>query len=639
MRESEVEECTCRISTFTEAKDEVEGCTCRILTFTEAEAGVGLKFEILNFTFPWRPLLVLMALLGFGLPATHAQTKILRGGLQVENLSTPFSPHWTYGSGELRYRLTNVSSNAMPEVALSYPTSSYGGGVLESMRRSVALQPGETRTLSMPVPPLEFYSGDTVQVNYRGRKDFVNAPARSFRGTGHYHHSSMGGEVLPSVLVSHSLNHRDLQSAIDRVGPATRGTASQGTVKHELGMSEWSSNWMAYGHFDALVLSATDYDNLQAPAREAVHRYTELGGCLIVIGTTSLPRSWNKDPTSRTSDTQPHHAGLGRAYLIKGTKINDVRDGFWKAMLTGTWKTGQERNRIVDYNILEQGARVIDNLRIPVLPLFLLMLGFAILIGPINLWYLNRRKKRIWMLWTVPVISAITCGLVFLFSLLSEGVRPSRSTLSYTLLDQSNGHAATIGAIGVYAPLTPSRGFRFDSDTEVRPVSSSKMNGQISYGTDQHFSRGWARARVPIYFQLRRSETTKLRLQVQSVDKQEAVVVNGLGHPVEALWLTDQDGKVFHATDIAAGAKATLRPLGRSSKGSDRFAAKNLEEISIKAQPKADKLGNLALRHLDANQYLAVIESDNPMLPKIIKAKTKDDRALIHGLFTPPGTP
>ena len=598
-----------------------------------------LKFELFE-TWGWRPLLLVIAALCFSISTAQAQNKLLRGGLMVENLSTPFSPHWNHGSGELRYRLTNQSSNTMSAVTISYPTSNYGSGELESMKRSATLEPNETRTLSLPVPPLTFYANNNVEVRYNGHKEIVNAPARNFRGTGHYRHPSTAN-LMPSVLVGHSLNHRDLQTVIDRVaaGHASHGNSYEGTVKHKLGMSEWSSNWMAYGHFDAIVLAAADYDNLPAPAREAVHRYTELGGCLIVIGQTTMPASWQKNPTSRTADRQPYTAGLGTAYLVKGTKINDVKDAFWSTMLKDTWNEGQENNRILDYSILEQGARVIDNLSIPVLPLFLLMLGFAILIGPINLWYLNRRKKRIWMLWTVPVISAITCGLVFLFSLLSEGVRPSRSTLSYTLLDQSSGRAATIGAVGVYAPLTPGAGFRFDSDTEVRPVSSADMNGQITYGTDQHYTRGWARARVPLYFELRRSETTKLRLQVQSVGKQEAVVVNGLGHPLEALWLTDKDGKVFHANDIAAGAKAILKPLGRKARGGERFVGPKLQTISIKEVPEAVKLHAFALDHLDANQYLAVIESDNPMLPKVIKAKTKDDRALIHGIYTPPRAP
>jgi len=593
-----------------------------------------LKFEIVNLKSPWRLALLLCAAVLLCIPAAHAQSKTLRGGLRVDNLSTPFSPHWKHGSGELRYRLTNVSSNTISKVTVSYPSRGYSSGELGGMKRSVALEPGESRTLSLPVPPLNFYANNNVEIAYKGRKEYVSAPARTFRGSPHHYYGSRTADLLPSVLVGHSLNHRDLQTVLDKVAPASHGKTSDGTIKHELGMSDWSSNWTAYGHFDAVVLTAADYNNLPAPAREAVHRYTELGGCLIVIGKTSLPVSWAEKHGGRK--TYEYTAGLGTAHQVEGQKIDDVPEAFWRRMMTSTWHADKEENQLMEYNVLRESAKVVDNLSVPVLPLFLLMLGFAILIGPLNLWYLSRRKKRIWMLWTVPVISAITCALVFVFSLLSEGVRPSRSTISYTLLDQSTERAATIGSVGVYAPLTPSAGFHFDYDTEVRPVSSGDMSGEVEYGTDQHYTRGWARARVPIYFQLRRSESTKLRLQVKSLNSKEAEVVNGFGQQLEALWLTDESGAVFHAVNVGAGAKATLTAMGRKAKRAS-FKGNELAEISIGKFPDAAQLGSFALRKLGPQQYLAVIETDNPMLPKVITAKTKDDRAVIHGSYAAPG--
>ena len=45
-------------------------------------------------------------------------------------------------------------------------------------------------------------------------------------------------------------------------------------------------------------------------------------------------------------------------------------------------------------------------------------------IGPVNLIYLNRIKRRTWMLWTIPAISVATTLLVFAYSLLREGITP-----------------------------------------------------------------------------------------------------------------------------------------------------------------------------------------------------------------------
>ncbi len=50
---------------------------------------------------------------------------------------------------------------------------------------------------------------------------------------------------------------------------------------------------------------------------------------------------------------------------------------------------------------------VIEDIGIPVKGLFLLMLLFVLAIGPINLMVLARKKRRIWLLWTTPVISLL----------------------------------------------------------------------------------------------------------------------------------------------------------------------------------------------------------------------------------------
>jgi hypothetical protein len=76
---------------------------------------------------------------------------------------------------------------------------------------------------------------------------------------------------------------------------------------------------------------------------------------------------------------------------------------------------------------MNNSLKLVENLKIPTRGIIALMLIFVIAIGPLNIIVLNRRKRRTWMLWTIPAISLTTTLLVFAYSLLREGIMLRRS--------------------------------------------------------------------------------------------------------------------------------------------------------------------------------------------------------------------
>ncbi|MEJ0091569.1 MAG: hypothetical protein WDM80_17710 [Limisphaerales bacterium] len=107
-------------------------------------------------------------------------------------------------------------------------------------------------------------------------------------------------------------------------------------------------------------------------------------------------------------------------------------------------------------------------MKIPVRGIVIIMLAFVIIIGPVNIILLNRRKRRTWMLWTIPAISVVTTLIVFAYSLLREGITPDTRISGLTMLDQPNHVASTIGVTAFYCPLTPGGGLRFDTKPRLR---------------------------------------------------------------------------------------------------------------------------------------------------------------------------
>ena len=207
---------------------------------------------------------------------------------------------------------------------------------------------------------------------------------------------------------------------------------------------------------------------------------------------------------------------------------------------------------------------VVDKLQVPVRGLFFIILGFAVLFGPVNMILLARTNRRVWLLWTVPVISVLTCLLVFVYSLLAEGITPSIRLEGFTVLDEPGRRATTLGMAAYYCPLTASEGLHFDPDTELTlcvdrfGYTGSGAGRDIDWTRDQHLESGWAMARVPAHFIVRKSEVRRERLQTMEKPDGNLSVVNGLGEKIAQLWLADRQGNILEARDIPAGQQVVL---------------------------------------------------------------------------------
>ncbi|MBO0725202.1 MAG: hypothetical protein J2P52_06355, partial [Blastocatellia bacterium] len=283
---------------------------------------------------------------------------------------------------------------------------------------------------------------------------------------------------------------------------------------------------------------------------------------------------------------------------------------------------------------------VIERVGIPVRGLFVLMLIFVIVIGPVNLLWLARRRQKIWMLWTMPAIALLTCLAVTGFALFREGVRSMSRAETFTILDESSHRASTIGWTAFYAPLTPSEGLHFSYDTEWAPVTPEvwyshgrTVDRTIDLSNDQHLDSGWIMARVPVYFRFRKSETRRERLTIRRQGDGAISVVNGLGANVRALWLADRDGKVYSASDVRAGAAAKLSPAPLTLAGNEA----GLRELFT----SNDWLGKM--NQITANPrsflapgcYLAALDA-SPFVEEGLKGvKTRKGRALVYGVSAP----
>ncbi|MST00497.1 MAG: hypothetical protein EXS29_04190 [Pedosphaera sp.] len=405
----------------------------------------------------------------------------------------------------------------------------------------------------------------------------------------------------------------------------------------ELDPAQWSEHWLSYTAFDAVLLPQGDFAQMPEAARTALWRYTESGGRFVVLGRIEVPESWRSREISSSNGITHHRVGLGECLQLDASAVENLTapQAAKLKMLLAQPATLSVMERGPHFNNL---FPVVDETDLPVRGMAFLMLVFILVVGPINLLVLRAFKRRIWFLWTIPVVSAVTCLLVLIYSLTSEGITPSTRTEAVTLLDQSTRRATTAALMAFYCPLTPSDGLHFSTETEVTPLLVNQLGAQqtgheVDWSNGQHFLSGWLSARVPAHFFARKSESRRERLQIERTADGKLTVVNGLGAQVKTLWLVDAQGQLHKTDVIEAGDRATLTATGETTgRGPlpdlSRFVNDPLNQIPTRS------LANLK-PWLRPGVYFAELEGA-PFVETAMTGRTKSRASsLVIGLLEP----
>ena len=400
-----------------------------------------------------------------------------------------------------------------------------------------------------------------------------------------------------SLLLSKSINQDDLQARIEKLSGTTRASFFSNTYitrRTDLSPNEWSDNWLAYSSFDGIVMQASDIASMPPKLVAALKQYVESGGILTIIGTGQCPFFGNSvTPLPNTETARNIYAvGLGRCI----TYSDEQTDCFLEEEIT-EWKAN---NLVFDLNCSEHNSNkkfpVVEKITLPVRGFLLLVTLFAVIAGPLTIIVLAKTNRRIWLLWVIPLESAVACGIVLVYSLFSEGITPTVRMKNITLLDQQQHTAVSLGWIGYYCPQKPSDGLFFADDLEINRVKpnihlgSSLSTETIDWTRGQHLQKGWINSRIPTFLMCRRNSIRRERLEITGTE-----VVNGLGADIKQLWVCAPDGAVYEAQNLQAGqqgqivrnyAKIALKDPGKlRSLFTEKFKAHNNDEF-LKDHPE-----------------------------------------------------
>ncbi len=219
--------------------------------------------------------------------------------------------------------------------------------------------------------------------------------------------------------------------------------------------------------FDLVVLDL-DPTTLDGPRQQALLRYVAAGGNLALThapATLEGPLRGLDAPVASGAVDEGGETGARRGRLGLGTWIVHAADRPEQDPELRAWI----------HDVVHQGARpepvpfaggiptafrypvAIPSIgEVPIQVFFLLILAFAIVVGPVSYVWLKRRRRLPWLVVTVPLAGFLAAALILLYGFLSEGFGIRGSIRSYTVLDQRTHRGATTAGRTLYAGLSPS---------------------------------------------------------------------------------------------------------------------------------------------------------------------------------------
>jgi hypothetical protein len=612
------------------------------------------------------------------------------GDVSVEVKKIP-QREGSHGYSEFLFEVANHSTQKAHKVTLGLPRYTYmrSQDYVKELRRTVDVGPATltadkvepTRVLvSILQPDNPVLGGSELSVTVDGKTwdRTPDLPLNSSygRGYGSRRHSpgtSNGPLVLvsPGVTNQFGIGNQPFENAAQgqvfnlstwaRMDPMQRQQFAEGRKpSFDTGFNnvqflrvsgpdpaptDGATRWLALSRYDGVVITAQDLQRLRTKTPEAwtaLVQYTEAGGALLIFGPWTVPENWGRRRRADPAFTI-YEAGFGQCLVCE----RGTHDGWdlksWELLFRSWADTAGPWQRFRTLSEANRDFPVVDDVSVPVRGLFVIMLLFAVALGPVNLYLLSRWRRRIWMLWTVPGISLATCLLVLGYVLASEGWHASVRTETLTVLDESAQRASTIGWTSYYSPMNPGDGLKFSDQTELtyqkfEEYGRGSSACVIDWSTDQHLTRGWISARVPAPFMLRKSEPSRLRVTVHKGRDGALTVTNKLGADVRQLWYADAEGKLYQAENVPFEAEVALRPTGEGlPDGGPKTGPRD-----VYAADWLNKLHNLPKRpadYLTPRSYLAVVDTTPFVEEALAGARPHGSRSLVLGLMKKEAAP
>jgi hypothetical protein len=517
---------------------------------------------------------------------------------------------WTGGAvgGYLPVRVEISNQARSRSLVLEVTPSDRAHGA--TVKRVVGVDENATVHFTLSIPLTVFRQGVLRVYDERGE---LPSHVRVVGGA-----TSFGVETAPAMLVVSSrpvdcadyITAASARNANHRPGNLRETDAS--ALAEVVPPDSLPDSWIDFSGLDFVAISRDDLAGLRPSARSAILKWVHCGGNLIVHhagefskGFETLERllelnenaavsaKWTELPGPKTASpfvTRQLMLGLLCAFP---DELPDSPSR-WSTLLSNvsaprfSWV---QRHGIAPdfgaaefYNFMNPGIR-----GVPVYGFMVLITLFAVLIGPVNYFYL-RRKRLLWLLLvTVPATALVTSVLLVGYSVAAHGFGIRSRIRSLTVLDQKSHSAVTVARLALFAGVAPARGMQFSPETAVYPVfppTTEPGAFTVDWTENQSLTSGWLLSRTRTQFLTIRHSEQRVRVDVKPRHDGGLEIANGLPWELEAVLVADASGRLLSARNVRPNASELLAGVSETDRSDFvRLLGRNRPELPDNFSP------------------------------------------------------
>lgn len=380
---------------------------------------------------------------------------------------------------------------------------------------------------------------------------------RTIRGSG-------GLPIFPAALSKNAFN-----SGLNEQGnyhiPATQG----------LDLTKAPEDWRGWSSLGSLFLDESEWLALTASQRKAFLEWLALGGKAGLLVRDATDEHLDRIGLPTADFDARRLLGAGEIVPIEWNRVLDSEklDSFLKKQaLNSTSKL------LLDYSSRDPGTKVesfkggfskifdlFGTRQPPLVTLLCFVAIFGLVAGPINVLVLAGRNRRSRLIFTTPLISLIATIVLLGIIFLRDGIGGDGTRRVLCMLMPDQNEIAIIQEQFSRTGVIFSDSFPIREPSWMRPVGGECNDYYANLLEVEGLERegDWFSSRSDQAYVLETVRPSRAKVEVVSTSDSQPAVISSIEVPLEQLFLIDESGNYWTASDIGTG---ELKPLKKSDR-------------------------------------------------------------------------
>ena len=328
------------------------------------------------------------------------------------------------------------------------------------------------------------------------------------------------------------------------------------------------TDWRGYTGLSQWWMKSSDWQNLPTASKAALMDWIALGGHIVLTVPGDDLSALDAMALPPGKGTIRRH-GSGRVIVaFTGTADRPDRATINSQVSRGDY-VGIE-DACARFAMSDWSQKLVGALNLRGWLIFLFIVVFAIIIGPVNLFVLANKGKRARLFWTTPLISLAGSIVLALLILLQDGTGGTGVQLIHVDLLPSDKKMAITQEQTCRTGLLLGSSFGIAEPNWMQPMDGRKLEGKHHvgfsgspfdaqenwYATPDTRSGDWFRSRAVQSHMLKTVRSS--RAGIELIAGATPSVVSSIDADLKALYVVDGEGKVWTTEALATGEKRAL---------------------------------------------------------------------------------